>query len=277
MRFFAQHIMRELGIVYEEHNYFQLENRLEEICRLLGKENIQALYEQAKGGIPGNFRQLLLDLATNNETSFFRDPKVFELIKKVVLPQFIETHPSPGLFRVWSAASSTGQEAVSIAILIDQWNRQSVAKIDFSILGTDISERVLQRAKSGCYSQLEVQRGLSSGLLIEYFKNRGDLQLGQWSVNESLHRRIRFEKQNLKQSFSHLGRFDLILCRNVLIYQNVESKAEILRRLVANLNEGGYLILGAGESIMGFNLDLTSHIENGVIVYRKNAAKFLAA
>jgi len=169
LKYFAKYIEDELGIHYSEHNYFQLQNRLEEIARLLGVASVENLYKQATVEISGQFKQLLLDIATNNETSFFRDHKVFTSIETNILKQHTATHGTRPI-KIWSAASSTGQEALSLAILVAEFNLKTGSHLDVHILGTDISERVLTKAKHGIYTQLEVQRGLPVPYLVKYFK-----------------------------------------------------------------------------------------------------------
>ena len=263
--FFARYIEKELGIIYAEHNYFQLKNRLEEIAKLKGIENLDKLYELAQKGIQGDFKQLLLDIATNNETSFFRDPKVFKAIEALILAEHFKMNNGSKL-KIWSAAASTGQESVSTAILIKEFAAKFGKHIDFKILATDISERVLTKARKGIYSQLEVQRGLPAPMLIKYFKKDEN---DSWLVNPEIKNCIEFRSQNLKESFNFTESFDLILCRNVLIYQNVEGKKEILNRITKVLSTGGYLIMGSGESLLGLSNEYESVSSEGAVVYRK--------
>ncbi len=274
LQFFAKYIEDELGIIYAEHNFFQLQNRLEEIAQLTGAGSIDALYAQAKKEIAGNFKQLLLDIATNNETSFFRDTKAFSAIEKLVL-RGADGLVKPGeKLRIWSAASSTGQEALSVAMLIKEFNVKNKTQIEFSILGTDISERVLAKGRSGVYSQLEVQRGLPAPYLIKYFtKDDQD----RWVASPELAQVLEFKKLNLKAPFAFAQKFHLILCRNVLIYQNVESKSDIVHRLWEQLTPGGFLVLGAGESLIGLSSSFEQRTVDGALVYQKSEAADRAA
>ena len=266
LKFFAKYIESELGIVYAEHNYFQLENRLEEIAKLVGVPCVHTLYEQAKSGISGHFKQMLLDVATNNETSFFRDPKVFKAIESTVLKS-ASSFLSPGeKLRVWSAASSTGQEALSLTMMIKEFNQKERQNIGFSILASDISERVLVRAKSGSYTQLEIQRGMPAPYLIKYFKKDDQ---DKWTASSALLAHIDFKKINLKGDFGIHETFHVVLCRNILIYQNVEGKKDILNRITKVVAPGGYLVLGAGESLLGLSTDFEQCAVDGSILYRK--------
>ncbi len=273
LSFFAKFIETELGIVYAEHNYFQLQNRLEEIAKLQGKASLVELYDTAQQGISGHFRQLLLDVATNNETSFFRDPKVFKAIEGVLLPHFLVTRPS-GKIRIWSAANSTGQEALSTAMLILEQGIKQSRTYNFEILGTDISERALSKARAGFYTQLEVQRGLPAPLMIKYFKKD---ELDRWGASQDLLRHITYKTLNLKQFFTFPDKFDLILCRNVLIYQSVPGKIEILKKISENLAPNGYLIMGSGESMLGLSNDFDQTVVDGAVLYRKKDKMLMAA
>jgi chemotaxis protein methyltransferase CheR len=269
LKFFSSFIERETGIIYSDHNSFQLKNRLEEISKLLGEADIRSLHATAQKGITGSFRQLLLDVATNNETSFFRDPKVFTAIEKEIVPKFLAAAGPLPDFRIWSAASSTGQEAITLAILLEEYRSKSGAKFEFRIVGSDISERVLTKARAGLYTQLEVQRGLSAPQMIKYFsKDEND----RWQVSPKIQAKTEFRRQNLKEPFQAMGRFDLILCRNVLIYQNVPSKTEVIARLSEQLNPGGFLVLGSGESLIGLSTDFKQVAIDGAVVYQKNDA-----
>ncbi|MEN9835280.1 MAG: hypothetical protein RL011_1473 [Pseudomonadota bacterium] len=266
LQFFAKVIETELGIVYSESNYFQLENRLQDIARQIGTNDIYTLYEQAKDGLSASLKQLLLDVATNNETSFFRDPKIFKAIENLIFTPESTPLRSDETLRIWSAACSTGQEPLSLAMMLKERQLKTAALNSFNILASDISERVLLKAKSGIYSQLEVQRGLPAAMMLKYFtKDDQD----RWTATPEVRRHIEYSKVNLRDNFSFPGLFHLILCRNVLIYQNVEGKRDILKRITSALSPGGYLVLGSGESLIGLSDDFEHKTFDGAIVYRK--------
>lgn len=265
LKFFAKFIENEIGIIYAEHNYYQLQSRLEEVSRLQGLLNSQQLYEQAQSGFSVKLRQQLLDISTNNETSFFRDIKIFNAIENLILNKLREMYPNKKL-KIWSAASSTGQEAVSIAILLSENSNKVGTVLDYAITATDISDRVLAKASSGLYTQLDVQRGLPARLLVKYFEK---INQDTWRPVQGILNKIQYSKLNLKQKYPFSDSFHLILCRNVLIYQNIESKVDIIKRVSDFLVEGGYLILGSGESLLGISSDFDQVAEQGVVVYRK--------
>ncbi|NJL25662.1 MAG: protein-glutamate O-methyltransferase CheR [Calothrix sp. SM1_5_4] len=247
LTFFAKYIEKELGIVYSEFNHYQLENRLDEIVRIVGLNSVEELHAKATAGMTSDIKQLLLDMATNNETSFFRDPKIFRAIQSSVFPTILKDGRKA---RIWSAACSFGQEPYTLSMLLQQYSEQVKAPVNAEIVATDISSKALERARSGRYSQLEVQRGLPAASLIKFFKKDDD---NYWTVDPVLRAPIRFETLNLLSSFLTWGKLTMILCRNVLIYQSVENKIKIINKFTESLNSGGFLILGAGESLIGLS------------------------
>lgn len=271
--FFANYIRDQLGIMYEKNNYYQLEKRLEELAKSENCGSLEELYNKSKLGIYGTFKTKLLDLATNNETSFFRDPKIFEMIEKEVFPHFIKN----GLreIRVWSAASSFGQEIYSILMLQQELALGTRPEIR-EFIGTDISEKALKKAAEGIYNHVEMGRGLNPHLQNKYFNPTKEPN--HWQVKIDLRRKVQFKSQNILDSFTSLGKFDLILCRNILIYQNVESKTKIIDRIYDQMSENGILVMGVGESMIGLSTKFEQLNVGSVSIYRKkqNAAKKVA-
>jgi chemotaxis protein methyltransferase CheR len=266
LRFFAEFIRRELGIVYHEANFYQLETRLEEVARQCGLPSADELYREAKVRISPQVRPLLLDIATNNETSFFRDPPAFKAIEELVLKEFLTSQPRTPL-RIWSAACSFGQEPYSLAMLLEP--HLSLLPFGYQITATDIADRVLTAAERGLFTQLQVQRGLPANLLARHFiKSRPEDTAYDWQIRPELKQRISFKKLNLLDNFSSIGPFDLILCRNVLIYQSVERKREIVAKLLGRLSPRGFLILGAAESMLGVSDDFDLVRADKATLYR---------
>lgn len=266
LRFFADYIHKELGIVYQQENYFQLEKRLTEVIRVMGLKDEDALVQKARMGMDGTLKQVMLDLATNNETSFFRDAKIFAAIEKHIVPKIIANPEFKGSIRIWCAAASFGQEPYSLAMTLAEMRKKNPAFPRFEIIATDISENALKRCKAANYTQMEVQRGLAPELLSRYFTPAAD---GTFNVSAEIKNHVSFKKQNLLDSFASLGNFDLVLCRNVLIYQKDESKKEIIRRLAATMNAKSFLFLGAAESLMGLSNDFDQHFDDGTIYFQK--------
>lgn len=263
--FFAKFIETRLGIVYAPENYFRLETRLNDILLYFKLGNLEELKRNLESGKALMMEQLLLDSATNNETSFFRDQKVFDAIREFVISE-VGYSPTGRPLRIWSAASSTGQEAYSLAMTLHEKLTTSLTpRANIDILATDISQRVLDRVREGIYSQLEVQRGLRSEMLLKYFHQ---VNASSWEIKSFIKNYVRTAQVNLCLPFEHVGKFDIILCRNVLIYQRAEKKVEIINRLVERLNPGGFLMLGAGETLLGLSDKFIQQNYKNAIIYQ---------
>lgn len=261
LQFFAKYIEENLGIMYNESNAFQLEKRILEIAKLESGGDPDALFAQVRQGMSTRLHQRILDVATNNETSFFRDPKLFELLQNRIFPDFVKAGISP--INVWSAAASTGQEIYSFLMTHGETAPRQRPELG-TLVATDISESALERARTGIYATHETHRGLTPELLRKYFR---PLNENRWQVRPDLAAPIRFCKQNLLSPFEALGKFHIILCRNVLIYQKVESKRIILERLHRQVASGGVLLLGAGESMIGITDLFEPKLVDGVSVF----------
>lgn len=268
LKFFSEYIEKEVGIVFSDFNSFQLQNRLEKIAQLKGVKSVEELYQIAQRGLDRDFRTLLLDIATNNETSFFRDPRVFNILRDVVLPKLIETSQATGRkIKIWSAACSAGQEPLSLAMLIREKESLLGQSINVSIRATDVSGAILKRATEATYSQLEIQRGLPAPMMLKYFTQNPD---STWTASASLRSMIRYESINLLLPFQSAESYDLVLCRNVLIYQKVCSKTKIIEKIEQSLESDGYLILGAGESLLGIENNLKTITQDGTIYFARS-------
>ncbi|MFZ4712465.1 MAG: CheR family methyltransferase [Bacteriovoracaceae bacterium] len=264
LKFFANYIESQLGIVYVEANYYQLEHRLVEIKTQLGLENLEELYKKGQQGIDGQFKVLLLDLATNNETSFFRDINIFKAFSQKILQDKINENNNN--LNIWSAASSSGQEIYSVLMEIDQMQEAYQFHFDLNFLASDVSEMILKRAQNGVYSQLDIQRGLPAKLLIKYFtKNDNDY----WEFNHPIKRKVNFKKLNLLDTWGEIGTFDVIFCRNVLIYQSVSNKIKIIGELTKKLKPQGFLVLGAAESLFGLSDSYNQIAYSNAVFYQK--------
>lgn len=265
LNYFSRYIEREVGIIYNSENLYQLEMRLNEALKVMEINSLFDLYKCIETQHPSFNKQLFIDLATNNETSFFRDPRIFQALESVFQKMIDELIQNKESLKIWSAATSTGQEPISITILLEELLSKSKMSLDYSLLCSDISQRVLNRAKEGLYSDLEVARGLSPAMLQKYFLP----DHGNFKVHPQIMQHLKFLRHNLKNSHQHLGKFHFIFCRNVLIYQKVESKKEIIDRLTDSLYAGGYLVLGAGESLLGLSDQFQQEVVNGSVFYRK--------
>ncbi|MEZ4743402.1 MAG: protein-glutamate O-methyltransferase CheR [Bdellovibrionota bacterium] len=228
-----------------------LEKRLVDLAKHMGFDTVDAMYRQTKLNMPDEMKLMLTDLSTNNETLFFRDPNMFQALEKLIVENGAIYKNCHVPIQIWSAACSFGQEPYSLAMLFEKISSHITSR-GYSILATDISRKALEAAKKGVYTQLQVQRGLPTRLLIKNFdKISKDETHYEWAVKPSLKSRIRFEHKNLLDENYGPVQYDFIFCRNVLIYQSKEMKEVIINRLFDCLKVGGYLILGAPESLLG--------------------------
>ncbi len=266
LSFFSQLIEKETGIIYDDRNLYQLKGRIEDLCKLFNISTGEDLKKEFSQPIPNSvMRQKLFDNATNNETLFFRDPSFFKAIESFVMREVLLDMPSE--IRIWSAASSTGQEALSIAMTLEELSAK-VPLPPYTITATDICDKALVKAKAGRYSDFEVMRGLSEDHKKRYFQKEAD----GWQVKSSLANKIKYGYNNLIRS-TVKGPFHIILCRNVLIYQKVEMKKQIIDTLLRQLTPDGGLLLGVGETLLGMSDGVeTINIAN-VMFYRKSAQK----
>lgn len=271
LRYFSELIEKETGIQYNQANSFQLNSRLVELATSLGFANLEELWNEVKNkGLSSEARKSILDLATNNETSFFRDTEVFEFFSEVfVKKRMVDTNR----ISIWCAATSTGQEPYSLAIAMDQLKNATGNLKSYEILCTDISERVLQQASKGIYSQLEIQRGLNPALIDKYFipTQIDSSKLSYYRVLPELSSHMKFQTLNLLDAWPNIGNFHIIFCRNVLIYQSVERKRKIIERMSQILYPGGYLVLGGAESMMGLSDKFQFENYGKACVYRLNS------
>lgn len=267
LKFFADFIEKELGIIYSDQIYYQLQQRLDKVASYLGLTDAEALYVKAvENGITGDFKAYLLDVATNNETSFFRDQNIYNGIENVILPSLKSEFPQSYNYRIWSAAASFGQEPYSIAMLAHEAKQKDPSLPRIEIVATDISDQALKRCKGAEYSQLEVQRGLPAMRLVKYFTKNEE---SNWKLKPEISSLVDFSKKNLLDGFTLMGKFHIILCRYVLIYQDTEKKKDILNRLIQCLHPKGYLIMGGSESPFGLSNDIEQVNSNGAVYYRR--------
>ena len=234
------------GLALTPEKRYLVESRLSPICRRFEVDTLSELIGKLKGGRTPALETAVVEAMTTNETFFFRDKAPFDLFKDVLLPRYLAARASTRRLRIWCAAASTGQEPYSLAMLIDQ-AAAKLAGWQVEIVATDISIEVLEKAKAGLYSQFEVQRGLPIQLLVKYFTQVGD----QWQISPQIRAMVNYRPLNLIKEFGHLGTFDIIYCRNVLIYFDKPTKADVLQRLSKAMAPDGALLLGAAETVIG--------------------------
>ena len=235
------------GLDLADDKRYLVEARLSPIARRAGIADLSALISALKLGGDVKLRTSVVEAMTTNESSFFRDRTPFDHFRDVIVPHFLEDRAMKREIKVWCAAASTGQEPYSLSIASREDGRLNGWRLN--ILATDLDETVIDRGKAGVYSQFEVQRGMPIQLLVKYFAQQGDL----WELDTAIRNMVRWQKFNLLSSFSGIGRFDIIFCRNVLIYFDRQTKSEVLSRIADALEPDGYLVLGAAETVVGLS------------------------
>ncbi|MBJ7539793.1 CheR family methyltransferase [Marinomonas transparens] len=259
---FRDYLQKVCGISLSDNKQYLVASRLGKTLEREGFSKIEQLVDALEKHSNSKLKEEVINAMTTNETLWFRDTHPFVILKEKVLPEMTKS-----ALKIWSAASSTGQEPYSISMVIEEFKaaRPGALKMGEKIIATDICTNILQHAKQGEYDSLAIARGLGADLQRRYFDKIND---SSWKIKPQLSSRVDFRHLNLIDSFSALGKFDVIFCRNVLIYFTAELKLDILKRMHASLNPGGYLFLGGSEALSG----LSSHFEivqcHPGIVYR---------
>lgn len=240
---FKQKLEQYSGIMLGNNKEYLITSRLR---RLLENEKLANLADLTTA-MDRNFKlkEAVIDAMTTNETLWFRDDHPFKIFREKLLPELAKTRRP---LRIWSAACSTGQEPYSLSIAIEEFKRSNPGALmgDVKIIATDISPTALAIAKEGAYPQLALKRGMGEAQLKQYFKQ---VDVDEWKINDDIKRRIEFRSLNLQSNFSMLGKFDIVFCRNVLIYFSPELKEDILRKIHGTLNPDGHLFVGASEAV----------------------------
>ena len=245
------------GLAMTAEKRYLVESRLAPVCRRFNLANLRDLVGLLKATPGSAIERAVIEAMTTNETFFFRDRTPFDLFRDVLLPQAITRNQARRRLRIWCAASSTGQEPYSIAMLLQEAGAR-LAGWQTEIVATDLSTEVIERAKLGLYSHFEVQRGLPVQWLIKHFTQVGE----QWQISPSLRAMVDYRQLNLLQGFESLGQFDIVFCRNVLIYFDAPTKADVLNRIAACMAPGGALVLGAAETVIGLTERLSPNPEH---------------
>ena len=233
------------GLDLSADKQYLIESRLLPLARKAGLPGISELVQKMKGGSATCISQVV-EAMTTNETFFFRDKVPFDHFRESIVPEILRARASRKSIRIWCAAGSTGQEPYSLAICLKEMGA-ALSGWRVEILATDLSQEVLEKSKVGLYSQFEVQRGLPIQMLVKYFKQTGEL----WQINPEIRAMVQHRQLNLLHDFSQLGVFDVIFCRNVLIYFDQDTKVNIFNRLARAIEPDGFLVLGAAETVVG--------------------------
>jgi chemotaxis protein methyltransferase CheR len=234
------------GLDLSADKHYLVESRLVPLARKAGLPGIAELVQRMKGGGAEVLTTEVVEAMTTNETFFFRDKIPFDHLRDTIVPALLQSRSNRKSLRIWSAACSTGQEPYSIAMCLKE-KGAALSGWRIEIVATDLSKEVLEKSRSGIYSQFEVQRGLPIQLLVKYFAQVGEL----WQLNSEIRGMVQHRQLNLLHDFAHLGKFDVIFCRNVLIYFDQETKINIFDRMAKVMEVDGMLMLGAAESVVG--------------------------
>lgn len=247
----TKYIYEISGIYLDESKKYLLETRLNGVAEEQGCSTFQDLLKKAKTDVSKSIERKIIDAISTNETLFFRDTGPFQLLQHKIFPELIDarTPKAPQLktnLKVWSAASSTGQELYSVAIVLHEL-LGDMSKYSIKLLGTDISDAAVSQASSGKFNKFEIERGLARDKLTKYFTMSGQT----WKINDQIRASVNFRKFNLMTPFTGLGKFDVVLCRNVAIYFTLEDRKKLFNKIADVLEPDGYLIIGSTESLTG--------------------------
>lgn len=244
--FLSSLLKRRSGLALAPEKVYLLESRLTPLARRSGMEGLDALIAELRRSSSESLIKNVVEAMTTNESFFFRDRTPFDLFRDQVLPMLRKRRAATRKIRIWCAACSTGQEPYSLSFILKeqeaQWRDWTI-----EIIGTDLSQEVLKKAQAGVYSQFEIQRGLPIQALMRYFEQQGD----SWHLSPDIRSMVKFREFNLLDSFAPLGKFDVVYCRNVLIYFDQPTKANVLDRLRDSMPSDGTLFLGAAETVLG--------------------------
>lgn len=263
------YIQENCSISLGDDKKYLIESRFSPLVRELNCKNYIEFYLRIKSDKTGVMREKIIDAITTNETLWFRDNGPWVLLREKIIPFFLDLlkKKKKDKIRIWCAACSTGQEPYSLAILIDSllnsYLNADIKPEHFDILGTDISTKALDQAKKAEYSSMEIARGLEDSLLKRYF-TYSDLN---WKLKESIIKRVRYARHNLQDSLGGLGTFDLIMCRNVIIYFDDNFKKDLVSKMRKQLSPDGLFILGASESLIRYSDEFVRSTYKGSIYY----------
>jgi chemotaxis protein methyltransferase CheR len=258
-------VRRESAIVLQPGKEYLVEARLLPLARQAGVASVAEFVARVRQRTCRESEARIVDAMTTNETSWFRDREPFTAVTDVVVPELLAQRGATGTLRVWSAACSTGQEPYTLAMILQDtlpagWN--------FEILATDISTEMLQRARLGRFSQLEMNRGLPAPMLVRHFTRAGT----EWQISDELRRRITFKSLNLSAALPPMPQFDIVFLRNVLIYFDTTTKGSVLGRVRAVMRPDGWLFLGAAETTIGIRDDFQRVTTGRSSAYRRPPA-----
>lgn len=258
------------GLSLTQDKAYLIKSRLNPVSKKWGYDNISVMTHVLRGVPPAELINDIIEAMTTGDTSFFRNKKAFDAIRETILPYYLNRQGGDKEIKIWCAAASSGQEPYSLAMLLKE-EQEKMPDWRFSITASDISHEILERAKEGVYTQFESQRGLSVSMLMKFFVQNGNT----WSLNDEIKKMVAFKNFNLLDDMSNMGRFDIIFCRNVLVYFDQETQRDVLSRLHDQLADDGLLFLGQDESILGVTEDFKG-VTNCSGIYAKSESNHLS-
>lgn len=261
--FLQDFLAKTSGMALWSEKQYLADARLAPLAKRLGLDGIPALIAKLKAHDDPALRQMVMAAMATHETSFFRDRKPFEQFATIMLPALIERRAATRRLRIWCSAVSSGQEAYSLAIMLAD-HAHSLAGWRIDLIGTDLSKDILATAEQGRYTHFEVQRGVPVRSLLEHFQPEG----ADWQISDAMRRAVDFRVLNLNENYAPIGPFDVIFCRNVLLYFEQSRRGDALDRVVTQLADDGFLVLGATESLIGLTGKLASDPDHRGIYMR---------
>lgn len=239
-------LKKRSGLTLTPDKSYLLDSRLTPVARKWGYASLDAMTLALRGMPDEKLVRDVVEAMTTNETSFFRDTKPFDMFSKTILPYLMKKRATRKSINIWCAAASSGQEPYSLSMLLKERGAE-LNGWNIKIFATDISTEILDHARKGTYSQFEVQRGLPIQMLMKYFDQSGDV----WTIKDEIRKMVRYEQFNLLDEMNGLGMFDVIFCRNVLIYFDEATKKGVLEKMAKRLESDGFLVLGGAETVLG--------------------------
>lgn len=259
-RFLQEVVYSGSGIVLEQDKHYLFEARLGSVARSHGLSSVNDLCNLLRATREPCLQQKVVEAMTTNETYFLREPAQYDAVRQVLLPELRSQRAAQRRFACWSAAASTGQEAYSLAMMLLD---EAMADWNIQIVGTDLNETVLEKARAARYMQIEVNRGLPASMLVRYFQRIGL----DWQLKDDVRRMVRFQQFDLRTPMRSFGPFDVVFCRNVLVYFDASTRRQILQEIHSTLFRGGWLCLGGAESPAGLENLYERRTVGSTVVY----------
>ncbi len=268
---YSELLKTKSGLTLTQDKSYLLVSRLNPVAKKWGYDDIPAMTHALRAVPPKDLVNDIIEAMTTNETSFFRDNTPFDVFKNTVIPHYQKKNPPNKKMRIWCAAASSGQEPYSLAMML----KEEQAKLpgwQFEIVATDISHEILDQAREGVYTQFEIQRGLPITLLMKYFSQQPD---NKWAINDEIKNMVNYKYFNLLDGMTSLGKFDVVFCRNVLIYFDQPTKKDVMERIHPLMADDGFFFLGGAETVLGIT-EQFKNVPNCRGLYAKAASDHVA-